>query len=78
MMAKIVPCPNCGGKNLYKSENVSAGGGHAPDYLPGLGRFWSAEKLNVVLCKDCGLLRFFARESATAKVDTSTKWTRVV
>lgn len=78
MAARISPCPNCGGKNLYKSsKEISAGGGHAPDYLSGLGR-WRAEKLNVVVCKDCGLMRFFARESATAKLEDSSKWTRVI
>lgn len=78
MITKISPCPNCDGRNLYRSNEISAGGGHAPDYLAGLGRFWGAEKLNVVVCRDCGLMRFFARESATAKLEESSRWTRVV
>ena len=76
-MAAISPCPNCGGKSLYRSKLVSAGGGHAPNFLPGLGSFFSAEKFHIVLCKDCGLTRFFARAQATAKLLQSSKWSRV-
>jgi hypothetical protein len=56
---------------------VSAGGGYAPNYLPGLGRFWRAEKFNVVVCEDCGLTRFFASTDACARLASSTKWKRV-
>jgi predicted nucleic-acid-binding Zn-ribbon protein len=73
-MHKISPCPNCGSKALFRSKEVSAGGGHAPDYLPGLGRTFVAEKFNLVLCSDCGLTRFFARRAATEKVRDSNKW----
>ncbi len=74
----ISACPNCGGKHLYKSKKgVSAGGGYAPNYLPGLGSFWSAEHFDIVLCNDCGLTRFFASTEARAKLSTSTKWERV-
>ena len=76
-MATMSPCPNCGSKSLYKSKEVSAGGGHAPNYLPGLGSFFSAQRFNIVLCKDCGLARFFARPEATAKLPQSSMWSRV-
>lgn len=76
-MSKISPCPNCDGKQLYRSQEISAGGGHAPNYLPGLGSFFSAEKFFLVVCGYCGLTRFFARPTATAKLSESTKWTRV-
>lgn len=78
MSTKVAPCSNCGGKNLYKSKEVSAGGGYAPDQLPGLGGLLSVEKFNIVLCRDCGLMRFFARESATAKLEGSSKWTKLI
>ena len=42
MASAMSPCPNCHSKNIYKSKEVSAGGGHAPDYLPGLGKFLAA------------------------------------
>ena len=77
VMKKISPCPNCHGRNVYRSDEVSAGGGHAPNYLPGLGGFWAAEKFHMVLCHDCGLTRFFARPSALEKLVDSAKWTRV-
>ena len=74
---KISPCPNCGGKNLYLSRAVSAGGGYAPNYLPGLGGFFRSERFHVVLCRDCGLTRFFARREAMEKLADSGQWERV-
>jgi predicted nucleic-acid-binding Zn-ribbon protein len=74
----ISACPNCGSKQLYKTKkDVSAGGGYAPNYLPGLGSFWSAERFTVVLCNDCGLTRFFATQTARAKLSDSSRWERV-
>lgn len=73
-MEKLSPCPNCGSRALYRSNEVSAGGGHAPNYLPGLGSFWAAERFHLVICKECGLTRFFARPEATAKLPDSKKW----
>jgi len=74
---RVSPCPNCGGSNQYRSRAVSAGGGHAPNYLPGLGSFFRAERFHLVVCKDCGLTRFFARREATDKLATTDKWERV-
>jgi len=71
------PCPHCHSKNVFKSKEVSAGGRHAPDFLPGLGKFFATEEFQIVLCKDCGLARFFARSQATAKLEESSSWTRV-
>ena len=76
-MRRVSPCPNCKGRNLYRSKEVNAGGGHAPNYLPGLGGFLSVERFTIVLCQDCGLARFFARDSATRKLSESSAWTRV-
>lgn len=73
-MDRVAPCPNCGGAHLYKSVEVGAGGGHAPNYLPGLGSFLRTEKFELVLCRDCGLTRFFARPSARQKLSDSKKW----
>ncbi len=73
----VSACPNCGGGDLFRSKEISAGGGHAPNYLDGLGGFFSAEKFQIVVCKDCGLARFFARDTATAKLSESSKWTRL-
>lgn len=73
----ISPCPNCRSKNLYRSKAVSAGGGYAPNYLPGLGGVFSSEKFHIVLCADCGLTRFFARPEAATNISASKKWERV-
>lgn len=77
-METYAPCPNCGGGNLYSpTKGVSAGGGYAPNYLPGLGGFFSAEKFRIVLCADCGLTRFFASEVARKRLRDTEKWKRV-
>lgn len=76
-MNRISVCPNCGGKRLYRSDEVSAGGGHAPNYLPGLGGFFAAAKFNVVVCGDCGLTRFYASSEARSKLSESSKWNAV-
>ncbi len=75
-------CPNCGSKTLYHSREVSAGGGYAPNYLPGLARAFAglsrtSERFTLVVCADCGLTRFFARAEARALLADSKEWTRV-
>jgi predicted nucleic-acid-binding Zn-ribbon protein len=75
---EVKPCPNCGGESLFRSPEISAGGGHAPNYLPGLGSFFVAEKFVLVVCRDCGLTRFFARPQARAKLpQAKKKWRRL-
>jgi predicted nucleic-acid-binding Zn-ribbon protein len=71
---KSSKCPECGQGNLYSSSGVSAGGGYAPNYLPGLGSFFSPAQFTVVVCKDCGLTRFFASPEAVGKIAESSKW----
>ena len=79
MRESYSPCPNCDGGNVFVTEkDVSAGGGHAPNFLPGLGSFFAAERLNVVVCSDCGLMRFFASRTAREKLKESEKWKRVL
>jgi hypothetical protein len=73
----VSPCPNCASNNLYRSQPVSAGGGYAPNFLAGLGGLWCAAKLNLVVCRDCGLTRFFASREATDKLSDSKKWQRI-
>jgi predicted nucleic-acid-binding Zn-ribbon protein len=73
----LTSCPNCNGRNLYEGPNVSAGGGHAPNYLPGLGTWWQAETFQPVVCRDCGLTRFFASRKAREKLADAAKWKRV-
>jgi len=76
---KPTPCPNCESHDQYRSKQVGAGGGHAPNYLPGLGKWYAAAKFTVVVCRACGLTRFFASEEARANLaDTDPPtWTRL-
>ena len=76
-MERVAPCPNCQGNDLFRSPEIGAGGGHAPNYLPGLGGFFVSEKFVLVVCRDCGLTRFFARPGARAKLSQAKKWKRV-
>jgi predicted nucleic-acid-binding Zn-ribbon protein len=76
--ARVAPCPNCGAANLYRTRKaVSAGGGHAPNYLPGLGRLIVPGRFRVVVCRDCGFTRFFAEREATDRLSESGRWERV-
>jgi len=75
---RVAPCPNCGGGNLFRSRKaISAGGGYAPNYLPGLGDFFRSGRGHVVVCRDCGLLRFFALREVTDRLVDSARWERV-
>ena len=72
-------CPSCGGANLYISDKVSSGGGHAPNYLPGLETHWRlvSARLYVVVCVDCGLVRFFTDDEVTSRIPESKHWRRL-
>ena len=74
---RISPCPNCGGHNLYRSEEVRSGGPYGPNRLPGLGGFFKSAKFELVVCRDCGLTRFFANREATEKLADSKKWRHI-
>ena len=67
-------CPNCGGSSQYRGPEAGSGGGHAPNYLPGLGSFWRSARFSLVVCRDCGLTRFFASPEARQKLKESSRW----
>ncbi len=73
-MDAVSPCPNCGGRTLYEGLPVSSGGGHAPNFLSGLGGFVRSARFVLVVCRDCGLTRFFAAPEARAKLGESRRW----
>ena len=73
-MENVAPCPNCGSRTLYRGPATSSGGGHAPNYLSGLGHFVFSARFVLVVCRDCGLARFFAQPEARAKLKESEKW----
>lgn len=76
-MEQLTPCPNCRSHTLYEGPPVGVGGGHGPDYLPGLGGFCQSARLVPVVCRDCGLTRLFAVREARAKLKESRKWKSV-
>ncbi len=73
-MENLSPCPNCGSRTLYRSEEVEATSTHGPNILPWLGRLFHRARMSLVLCKDCGLVRVFATPEARAKVSESEHW----
>jgi len=76
--ARVSPCPNCGGSDLYRSQRpVSAGGGYAPNYLPDLGAWYRVARFSIVVCRQCGLTRHFAEREALARLGDSSRWQRV-
>jgi len=74
MDAAVAPCPNCGGRTLYRGPETSSGGGHAPHFLTSLRRVFRTAKFTLVVCRNCGLTRFFAAPEARAKLKESSKW----
>jgi predicted nucleic-acid-binding Zn-ribbon protein len=73
-MMKVSDCPDCGGSDLYRSvATTSAKGLFGPDLLPNLE--WG--QLRVVVCKDCGLTRFFASNMDRQALSTGA-WERIV
>lgn len=60
-------CPECSSEKLFCHSNISSSGGYGPTLLPELGGFLNAATMQVVLCADCGLVRFYADPPARAK-----------
>lgn len=74
-MDHVTPCPDCGSRTLYRGPATGSGGGHGPDFLPGLGRHWfQPAEFVLVVCRDCGLTRFYAEPAARKKLGEAKKW----
>jgi predicted RNA-binding Zn-ribbon protein involved in translation (DUF1610 family) len=73
MTERYTPCPQCGSNDVFRTEPMGAGGGHAPNLLPGLGKWYAAAKMAVVLCRSCGLIRLFASEEARRNLRSDRK-----
>ena len=77
-MDNVAPCPECGSRTLYRGPATSSGGGYAPDFLAGLGKFFFSARFVLVVCRDCGLTRFFVAEpEARARLKETGKWTAI-
>jgi predicted RNA-binding Zn-ribbon protein involved in translation (DUF1610 family) len=73
-MAQTKPCPECGSDKIYRYKKpIAAGGGYAPQLLPGISTF-SAGKMLPIVCTNCGFVRFFAADETFAKIETSKHW----
>lgn len=71
-------CPACGSHELYMSTKpITAGGGYAPDLLPGLHPWYSSGRLHAVVCAACGLYRQYADRNARQRLPSSPKWRRL-
>lgn len=77
MSTGFSPCPQCGSTEVFASEPTGSGGSHGPNLLPGLGRWYGAAKFTVVLCRSCGLTRFFASDEARERLREAPKWKQV-
>ena len=66
-------CGECGSTSIYTTL-VSAGGGYAPDLLPGAHPWWRGGKLEVYVCTQCGLLQQFVPMDALDDVRESGKF----
>ncbi len=70
-------CPECGSKELYTRGDVGLRSGYGPDLLPELGTFFLGPKASVVICQDCGLIRFYADEKARSKLPGGNRWRKL-
>jgi predicted nucleic-acid-binding Zn-ribbon protein len=77
-MKSPAQCPNCQSRNVYKTKKaVASGGGHAPNFLPGVGTWFRAGRFDIIVCRDCGLTRFFVQQEDRDDLDDSNKWERL-
>ena len=70
-------CPECGSADLFSTPDVPAGGGYAPLTLPGLGGFFSAARMTVLVCRDCGFIRYYASPEACGKTRSVIKMAEI-
>jgi len=77
-MARVIPrdCPECGGADL-RVNITESGSVWGPRLLPGLGTWLAYAPLTVVVCRECGFVRFFAQPTTLDKLDRAQDWQRV-
>ena len=71
-------CPECEGTNLFTRNGISARGGYGPDLLPGASSLFTSPKMMAIVCKDCGLIRYFATGETLAKIGADRGWQRLL
>lgn len=75
-MKKSKRCNECGGSDI-RTTVVSAGGGYAPDLLPGAHPWWRGAHLEVYVCCLCGHFQYFVPEEALPEIRQSEKFRAV-
>ena len=73
-MANGKVCPECAGANLFVRREVGVYGGYGPNLLPGTRGVFFGPRVAVLVCKDCGFIRFFAEEKTLAKIGPQNGW----
>ncbi len=74
----IAPCPNCACTELLETRRgISARGSYGPDLLPGAGGWFSGGRFKLVVCSECGFVRFFTGETELENIKKSTRWRKV-
>lgn len=71
------PCPECDGTHLYVRDNIRTRGSYGPDLLPGASGIFSGARMKAVVCRDCGLIRFYASRETLARIDSDHGWKRL-
>ena len=77
-MSTRAPCPECGGTDLYVHGDISARGGYGPDLLPGTSGVFTTARMKAIVCKDCGLVRFYAQRETLARLSSDKGWQRLM
>jgi predicted nucleic-acid-binding Zn-ribbon protein len=70
-------CPECGSNDLYSQGGINARGGYGADLLPGASGVFSTAKMRAVVCKGCGLVRFYADADALKRIGRDHGWNKV-
>ena len=73
-MSSSKQCPECESTHLYVHGDISARGGYGPDLLPGASGVFASAKMRSVVCRDCGLVRFYASDEALARITPANGW----
>jgi hypothetical protein len=66
-------CNECGATDI-RTATTTAGGGHAPDFLPGAHPWWRSGRLEIYVCCACGYFQFFVPEDELQEVRESEKF----
>jgi predicted RNA-binding Zn-ribbon protein involved in translation (DUF1610 family) len=69
-------CPECGSNKVYRHKKATpATGAYGPILLPNLNPGWfNPAKMTPVVCKSCGLIRFYATKETLEILEESNDW----